>query len=74
MTTTTMMTMMMAEHGHKGMPFPNVGIMEVDGWPKYSATAKMPSTRPRITFTIESAMLFPIDEDTDDGDENTLQN
>ena len=50
------------------------GIMEIAGWPNYSATAKMPSTRPRITFTIESKMRFPIDEDTDDGDENTLQN
>ena len=35
------------------------GIMEIDGWPNYSATAKMPSTRPRITFTIKCAMLFP---------------
>ena len=35
------------------------GIMDMDGWPNYSATAKMPSTRPRIIFTVKCAMLLP---------------
>ena len=43
------------------------GIMEIDGWPNYSATAKMPPTRPRIIFTVKCALLFP--HETNRGDQ-----